>query len=160
MEIGLHALGIGSGARRAVIDAVAGAAEAGGFATLWCGEHVVMVDRASSRYPMRRRRIAVPADADGSTADRAELRPPPRRRRRRRAERIAALHALCREAGRDPAELRTAVALTAAEPADVPELARLGVTQLVVVEVPPEDAAAAEAWTAALAARWIGTPAG
>ena len=75
-------------------------------------------------------------------------------------ERIAALHALCREAGRDTAELRTAVALTAAEPADVPELARLGVTQLVVVEAPPEDAAAAEAWTAALAARWIGTPAG
>ena len=65
MEIGLHALGIGSGARRAVIDAVAGAAEAGGFATLWCGEHVVMVDRASSRYPYAADgRIAVPADAD------------------------------------------------------------------------------------------------
>ena len=74
-------------------------------------------------------------------------------------ERIAALHALCREAGRDPGELRTAVALTAAEPADVPELARLGVTQLVIVEAPPDDAAAAAAWTAALAARWIGLPA-
>ena len=65
MEIGLHALGIGGGARRAVIDAVAGAAEAGGFATLWSGEHVVMVDRTSSRYPYAANgRIAVPADAD------------------------------------------------------------------------------------------------
>jgi len=30
MEVGLHALGIGTGARRAVIDAVARAAEAAG----------------------------------------------------------------------------------------------------------------------------------
>ena len=35
MRIGLHALGIGAGARRDVIDAVAAAAEACGFATLW-----------------------------------------------------------------------------------------------------------------------------
>ena len=41
----------------------------------------------------------------------------------------------------------------------MPELARLGVTQLVIVEAPPDDAAAAAAWTAALAARWIGLPA-
>ncbi|MET7992740.1 LLM class F420-dependent oxidoreductase [Amycolatopsis sp. NPDC005232] len=65
MQLGLHALGIGAGARRAVIDAVAVAAESCGFATLWSGEHVVMVDRTSSRYPYSADgRIAVPAAAD------------------------------------------------------------------------------------------------
>jgi probable F420-dependent oxidoreductase len=51
MRIGLHALGIGAGAQPAVIEAVAGAADRAGFATLWAGEHVVMVDRPDSRYP-------------------------------------------------------------------------------------------------------------
>ena len=65
MELGLHALGIGSGARRDVIDAVAAAAESHGFSRLWAGEHVVMVDRAASRYPYSSDgRIAVPAAAD------------------------------------------------------------------------------------------------
>src|SRR4051794_3481400 len=65
MRLGLHALGIGSGARREVIDAVAAGAEAAGFATLWAGEHVVMVDEPASRYPYAADgRIAVPADAD------------------------------------------------------------------------------------------------
>jgi probable F420-dependent oxidoreductase len=65
MRLGLHALGIGSGARRAVIDAVAAAAEQSGFSTLWSGEHVVMVDRSESRYPYSDDgRIAVPAAAD------------------------------------------------------------------------------------------------
>src|SRR3954465_9418277 len=65
MRLGLHALGIGSGATRAVIDAVAVAAERSGFATLWSGEHVVMVDRSASRYPYSDDgRIAVPAEAD------------------------------------------------------------------------------------------------
>ena len=65
MRLGLHALGIGDGARRDVIDAVAVAAEANGFATLWAGEHVVMVDRSSSRYPYADDgQIAVPATAD------------------------------------------------------------------------------------------------
>lgn len=65
MKIGLHALGIGAGARRPVIDAVAAAAEQRGFSTLWCGEHVVMVDEQASRYPYSADgRIAVPADAD------------------------------------------------------------------------------------------------
>lgn len=50
-RIGLHALGIGPGARREVIDAVARAAEDAGFARLWAGEHVVMVDRPASLYP-------------------------------------------------------------------------------------------------------------
>jgi probable F420-dependent oxidoreductase len=65
MRLGLHALGIGTGARRDVIDAVAVAAEATGFSTLWAGEHVVLVDRSASRYPYAPDgQIAVPADAD------------------------------------------------------------------------------------------------
>jgi probable F420-dependent oxidoreductase len=65
MRLGLHALGIGTGARRAVIDAVAVAAENSGFATLWAGEHVVMVDRPESRYPYAHDgKIAVSATAD------------------------------------------------------------------------------------------------
>lgn len=65
VRVGLHALGIGAGARRDVIDAVAVGAEAGGFATLWAGEHVVMVDASSSRYPYAEDgRIAVPSAAD------------------------------------------------------------------------------------------------
>lgn len=65
MRLGLHALGIGAGANREVIDAVAAAAQSCGFATLWSGEHVVMVDRSASRYPYAADgRIAVPAVAD------------------------------------------------------------------------------------------------
>ncbi|MFI5976186.1 LLM class F420-dependent oxidoreductase [Streptomyces sp. NPDC051452] len=65
MRVGLHALGIGDGARPEVIRAVATAAEAHGFARLWCGEHVVLVDAPASRYPYSADgRIAVPADAD------------------------------------------------------------------------------------------------
>ena len=65
MRIGLHALGIGSGAQRPVIDAVARTAEQQGFSTVWAGEHVVMVDRSSSRYPYAADgQIAVPAAAD------------------------------------------------------------------------------------------------
>jgi probable F420-dependent oxidoreductase len=65
MQVGLHVLGIGAGAQRAVIDAVAAAAEACGFATLWSGEHVVMVDKSSSRYPYSDDgQIAVPPSAD------------------------------------------------------------------------------------------------
>jgi probable F420-dependent oxidoreductase len=65
MRLGLHALGIGSGATRAVIDAVAVAAERCGFATLWAGEHVVRVDSSESRYPYSDDgQIAIPAAAD------------------------------------------------------------------------------------------------
>jgi len=65
MRLGLHALGIGAGADRAVIDVVAQAAERAGFATLWSGEHVVMVDRSASRYPYSDDgQIAVPSTAD------------------------------------------------------------------------------------------------
>jgi probable F420-dependent oxidoreductase len=65
MRIGLHALGIGAGSRPEVIRAVARAAEAHGFATLWAGEHVVLVDSPTSRYPYSADgRLAVPASAD------------------------------------------------------------------------------------------------
>jgi probable F420-dependent oxidoreductase len=65
MRVGLHALGIGAGAQPEVIKAVAVTAEACGLATLWLGEHIVMVDRPESRYPYTADgRIAVRADAD------------------------------------------------------------------------------------------------
>ncbi len=48
-----------------MITAVASAAERHGLATLWCGEHVVMVDSQASRYPYSADgKIAVPATAD------------------------------------------------------------------------------------------------
>jgi probable F420-dependent oxidoreductase len=65
MRYGLHALGIGAGADPGVITAVARAAERAGFARLWAGEHIVMVDGPDSRYPYSPDgRIAVPSDAD------------------------------------------------------------------------------------------------
>ncbi|WP_251092116.1 LLM class F420-dependent oxidoreductase [Streptomyces sp. Caat 7-52] len=65
MRVGLHALGIGDGARPEIVRAVARAAEAHGFSRLWVGEHVVLVDAPVSRYPYADDgRIAVPADAD------------------------------------------------------------------------------------------------
>jgi probable F420-dependent oxidoreductase len=65
MRFGLHALGIGTGARPEVIRAVSVAAEASGFATLWAGERVVMVDDPGSRCPYPADgRIAAPPDAD------------------------------------------------------------------------------------------------
>jgi probable F420-dependent oxidoreductase len=65
LRLGLHALGIGTGAERATVDAVAVAAEQAGFSTLWAGEHVVMVDDPASRYPYADDgRIAVPPVAD------------------------------------------------------------------------------------------------
>jgi probable F420-dependent oxidoreductase len=63
--VGLHALGIGNGSRPEILTAVARQAEQAGFATLWCGEHVVLVDQPRSRYPYSDDgKIAVPADAD------------------------------------------------------------------------------------------------
>jgi probable F420-dependent oxidoreductase len=65
VRIGLHALGIGPGADPAVVEAVARAADAAGFSTLWSGEHVVMVDRPDSPYPYTADgKIAVASDAD------------------------------------------------------------------------------------------------
>jgi probable F420-dependent oxidoreductase len=65
MRVGLHALGVGTGASPEVVRAVARNAEQCGFATLWAGEHVVMFDEQASRYPYAESgRIAVPPDAD------------------------------------------------------------------------------------------------
>ncbi|MCZ0729064.1 LLM class F420-dependent oxidoreductase [Mycolicibacterium iranicum] len=65
MRLGLHGLGIAAGAQRTVIDAVAATAERCGFATLWVGEHVVMVDESDSHYPYSDDgRIAISADVD------------------------------------------------------------------------------------------------
>ena len=67
MRIGLHALGIGRRQRRPGRDrgAVARAADGAGFATLWSGEHTVMVDRPDAPYPYADDgKIAVPSDAD------------------------------------------------------------------------------------------------
>ena len=284
MRVGLHALGIGSGAARVVIDEVAVAAERCGFATLWSGEHVVMVDRSASRYPYSDDgQIAVPSTADwldpmiglsfaaaatskigiatgvlllpehnpvlvakqAATLDTlsggrltlgvgigwsreefAALGVPFERRAARTAEYVAAMRTLwrddvacfdgefacfdsvrvnpkpfadrripivlggnsdtalrrvvawgdgwygfnldgvgevaeriefidrqCSERGRDRAELRLAVALRDLSIEDVRPLADLGVDELVIVEGPPENAAAD--WVSALADKWI-----
>jgi probable F420-dependent oxidoreductase len=285
MKLGLHALGIGAGAERLVIGAVSVAAERHGFATLWAGEHVVMVDRSASRYPYSDDgQIAVPAEAnwidpmiglgfaaaatstidiatgvlllpehnpvhlakqaatldtlsggrftlgigigwsreefealgvpferrgartaeyvaamrtlwrddvasfDGEFVafDSVRVNPKPVRNRaipivlggnsdaalRRAAawgdgwygfnvddvisaaERIATLRTLCRRAGRDPLDLRLAVALRDPQHSDVAALADLGVDELVLVAAPPDDPEHADAWVAELAERW------
>jgi len=285
MKLGLHALGIGAGADRAVITEVSTAAERCGFATLWSGEHVVMVDRSTSRYPYSDDgQIAVPAQADwidpmiglsfaaaatstigiatgvlllpehnpvhlakqaatldtlsggrftlgigigwsreefdalgvpferrGARSaeyveamrtlwrddvasfdgefvgfDSVRVNPKPVRDRRipivlggnsdaalRRAatwgdgwygfnvddvpaatERIATLRTLCRDAGRDPDDLRLAVALRDPQRSDVGALAELGVDELVVVAGPPEDPREAGEWVTNLAEQW------
>jgi probable F420-dependent oxidoreductase len=289
MRVGLHVLGIGAGARPEVIRAVAVAAEAAGFATLWWGEHVVLVDRPASRYPYSADgRIAVPADADwldpllglsyaaavtsritlatgvlllpehnpvlaakqaatldvlsggrftlgigtgwsaeefaalgvpfarrGARAaeyvaamrtlwsdDVASFRgeftsfegvrvnPKPVRGRRipviaggnsdaalRRAaafadgwygfnltlaaalERIAALAGQCERHGRRAGELTVAVALDGGDPGMLPELARAGLTELVLVATPPADPAEVPSWVTGLADRWRPAPA-
>jgi probable F420-dependent oxidoreductase len=284
MHVGLHALGIGAGADPDVIRAVATAAEAGGFATLWWGEHVVLVDQPRSRYPYSPDgRIAIPASADWldpltglsfaaavtgrielatgvlllpehnpvlvakqaatldvlsagrltlgvgigwSAEEFAALGVPFARRGERTAEYVAAMRTLwsddvatfsgefarfdnvrvnpkpvhgrripivaggnsdaalrrvadfadgwygfnlsagtvaervatlaenLRSRGRSRSELSVAVSLTDGSPSMLPELARIGVTQVVVVGAPPADAAAATAWVADLARHW------
>jgi probable F420-dependent oxidoreductase len=286
MRFGLHALGIGSGARYEVIEAVARAAERAGFATLWAGEHVVMVDRSASRYPYNDAgEIPIPADVDwldpficlsfaaaatstialatgilllpehnpvlvakqaasldvlsgGRLAlgvgigwsreefdalgvpfahraaraveyvrairtvwrkdsasfagrfvnfDSIRVYPKPVRERRLPivfggnsdpalarvaahgdgwygfnlesvdavGDRITTLRRQCARVGRDPDELSIAVAVTAAQPTDAEALARLGVTELVLVESPPDEPASAATWVAELARRWL-----
>ena len=285
VDVGLHALGIGTGAERTVIDAVAAAAERAGFATLWAGEHVVMVDEAASRYPYTDDgSIAVPADADwldplialsfaaAATSrielatgvlllpehnpvvvakqaasldvlsggrltlgvgigwsrdefdalgvpferraqrtaeyidamrglwrddvssfkgefvgfDRIRVNPKPRRRRipvvlggnsdaalrraaawgdgwygfnladvEEAADHASVLRSLCRAAGRDPGDLRLAVALRNPMPGDLNRLADVGIDEMVLVATPPADPIAAEAWVGDLARQWM-----
>lgn len=284
MRLGLSAIGIGAGADRAVIDAVAVAAQDCGFATLWAAEHVVMTDLPASRYPYSDTgQIAIPANVDwldpliglafaaaststisiatgvlllaehnpvlvakqAATLDRlsggrlllgvgigwsreefdalgvpfprrgqrtaeyvaamrtlwrddiasfsgefvefdaVRVNPKPVRDRSipiivggnsdaalRRAvtwgdgwygfnldaaavtERVESIRRLCREAGRDPSELRLAVKLSGARPTDGPRLADLGIDELVIVESPPEKPRDATGWVAALADQW------
>jgi len=286
VRVGLHALGIGAGADRAVIDAVAKAADDHGFATLWAGEHVVMVDDSASEYPYSDDgKIAVPAVADwldpliclsfvaaattrigiatgvlllpehnpvhvakqaasldrlsngrftlgigigwsqeefdalgvpfahrakrtaeyvaamrtlwrddissfsGSFVDFDAIRVNPKPVRERRipivlggnsdaalrrvvrwgdgwygfnldgvagvADRVELIGQLCRDAGRDRAELRLAVALTKPQPSDVSEMAELGIDELVIVEAPPHNVDEVSDWAADLAQRWL-----
>jgi alkanesulfonate monooxygenase SsuD/methylene tetrahydromethanopterin reductase-like flavin-dependent oxidoreductase (luciferase family) len=71
------------------------------------------------------------------------------------AERVEFLHGLCREQGRDPAELRLAVALRDLRAPDGASLAALGIDELVLVEGPPDDARGAADWVYTLANRWM-----
>src|SRR6516164_7729673 len=65
VKIGLAAIGIGGGARPATLRAIASAADATGFATLWMGQHVVLFDRHDSKYPYSERgEFSVPATTD------------------------------------------------------------------------------------------------
>ncbi len=285
MRVGLHALGIDSGARRDIIDAVARGAETLGIATLWAGEHVVMVDEPESRYPYAPDgRIAVPADADWLdplialsfaaaathtvrlatgvlllaehhpvqvakqaasvdvlsggrlslgvgvgwsaeefaalgvpfagrgrrldeyvavlrtlwsddvasfsgehvTFDRIRVNPKPAHGRRipiviggngdaalRRAarsgdgwygfylgadetvERLATLRRLCQEAGRDPAEVRTAVAPLEPEPSDRRRLEAAGLDEVVLVASPPDHPEAVDGWMQTVTEGWM-----
>jgi len=50
IAVGLHALGIANSSKPEVLATVARRADEAGFGTLWCGEHVVMVDEPGSRY--------------------------------------------------------------------------------------------------------------
>jgi probable F420-dependent oxidoreductase len=68
--------------------------------------------------------------------------------------RIEALSAACLRAGRDPARLEIAVSVRDGTPEDAAVLASLGVTELVVVESPPEDPGQAADWVAELASQW------
>ncbi|XCI64384.1 LLM class F420-dependent oxidoreductase [Mycolicibacterium parafortuitum] len=285
IRLGLHGLGIAAGAQRTVIDAVAAAAERSGFATLWVGEHVVMVDDVESHYPYRDdgkiaispqvdwldplialsfaaaatnriglatgvlllpernpvitakqaasldrltggrlslgvgvgwsreeydalgvpfegrgRRLAeyvaamrtvwrddvASFDGEFVSFDRIRVNPKPHGRSipivlggnsdaalrhvaqwgdgwygfnlvdvEEAASRAATLRSLCREAGRDPTELRLAVSLQDPVPADAVRLADAGIDELVLLGGPPADPIAAEAWIADLAGPWM-----
>jgi len=284
MDVGLHAIGIGSGADPSVIRAVAGEADAVGFSTLWSGEHVVMVDRPHSKYPYAPDgQIAVAPDADwldplvalafvaaattrirvatgilllpqhnpvvvakqaasidvlsggrfmlgvgigwsseefaalgvpfrgrsrrtreavevmrtlwredvasyeGEFVQFHEVRSYPKPLRDRRVpivlggnsdaaldrvaaygdgwygfnlstseivERLGALRDRCRRAGRDPGTLEIAVSVRDGSPEDATGLADVGVTELVVVDSPPDDPDEAGRWVRELARRW------
>jgi hypothetical protein len=69
------------------------------------------------------------------------------------AERVAALAGQCREHGRDLRDLSVAVALADGSPGMLPELAEIGVTELVVVGPPPAEPADAATWAHQRAAR-------
>jgi len=69
-------------------------------------------------------------------------------------ERLACLDRLCAEAGRELGELDVAVALEAPAPEDAGALREAGVSELVLIEMPPEYPDAIEGWADALVRRW------
>ena len=71
------------------------------------------------------------------------------------ADRVELIGQLCRDAGRDRAEFRLAVALTQPRPEDVSALAELGIDELVIVAAPPDDVDEVPGWAADLAQRWL-----
>jgi probable F420-dependent oxidoreductase len=71
------------------------------------------------------------------------------------AERVEFLRARCTDRGRDPGELRLALALRDLHIRDVGALSDLGVDELVIVDAPPEDARVAAEWVSALADHWM-----
>jgi len=73
------------------------------------------------------------------------------------ADRVELIGQLCRDAGRDRAEFRLAVALTQPRPEDVSALAQLGIDELVIVAAPPHDVGEVPGWAADLAQRWLGS---
>jgi probable F420-dependent oxidoreductase len=75
------------------------------------------------------------------------------------AERVTALAEQCERRGRSLHGLKVAVALADGTLGMLPDLARIGVTELVVVATPPAHPAAAVTWVEELAAQW-GVPPG
>ena len=160
IEIGLHTLGIGAGARRDVIDAprtpratIRRRRRASGEFARFAGIRVnpkpvrggiPVVLGGNSDAALRR--VAGYGDGwYGFNLPSIES----------AAERVRFLHALAGAAGRDPARLTVAVALSSPRPSDLPALAHAGVTQLVLVETPPDDATGVEPWIESLAECWL-----
>lgn len=249
VDVGLHALGIGPGAERTVIDAVAAAAERAGFATVWAGEQysgaeeepadwldpfvtlsfaaaatntielatgvlplpernpVIVARQAASLHKLSNGRLALGVGVGRRLAEFSSLGMPFDQHEEWFADYVATIRAmwrddhrfvpvllggndedalrrvaawgdgwygfrladveeaavctstlrrLCREAGRDRGDLRLAVSLRDPAPDDLRRLADVGVDQLVLVENPPADPIAAEAWVAGLARQWMG----
>jgi probable F420-dependent oxidoreductase len=69
-------------------------------------------------------------------------------------ERLAHLRECCRAVGRDIAELDLAASLRDGHASDIGALAELGLSELVLVETPPDQRPQVEAWASALANRW------
>ena len=74
------------------------------------------------------------------------------------AQRVAELAEQCERRGRSLHELTVAVALADGSPGMLPDLAGIGVTELVVVAAPPDHPAAAVTWVEELAVQWGVTP--
>ena len=67
---------------------------------------------------------------------------------------VASLKERCAAAGREHGAVELAVSVEGCEPSDLPELERIGVDELVLVDAPPSDADAAAGWVHSLAGQW------